>query len=184
MVRGPFNSLRASAESPGPETLTPWDPGITAQLSEQLRIDGERKLAESWAKITRGEGGLKDFALLTPRMVARAIKFVSAPAFEHWIPALKVNAAIMEAQAALRRDPSLLTDPVRRRLALRAIGKSIENRFGEMFYGSLFWNRYVKDAGIASFLRQHLCVPDAHHLVLAFGQRRWTLLIEGGDALD
>jgi hypothetical protein len=50
-------------------------------------------------------------------------------------------ARAMEAQAALRRDPSLLTDPVRRRLALRAIGKSIENRFGEMFYGSLFWNR-------------------------------------------
>jgi hypothetical protein len=126
--------------------------GITAQLSEQLRIDGERKLAESWAKITRGEGSLGDKVLLTPRMVARAIKFLSAPVFEHWIPALKVNAAIMEAQAALRRDPSLLTDPVRRRLALRAIGKSIENRFGEMFYGSLFWNRYVKDAGIASFL--------------------------------
>jgi hypothetical protein len=66
--------------------------------------------------------------------------------------ALKVNAAIMEARDALARDTSLLTDPVRRRLALRAIGKSIDNRFGEMFYGSLFWNRYVKDAGIASFL--------------------------------
>src|SRR5712671_4643861 len=31
---------------------------------------------------------------------------------------------------------------------------------------------------------QHLRVPDAHHLVFAFGQRRWTLLIEGGDAVD
>jgi hypothetical protein len=61
--------------------------GITAQLSEQLRIDGERKLAESWARITRGEGSLGDLVLLTPRMIARAIKFVSGPVFEHWIPA-------------------------------------------------------------------------------------------------
>jgi nicotinate dehydrogenase subunit A len=32
--------------------------------------------------------------------------------------------------------------------------------------------------------RQHLRVPDAHHLGFAFGQRRRTLLIEGGDAPD
>jgi hypothetical protein len=37
-------------------------------------------------------------------------------------------------------------------LALRTIGKQIDNRFGEMFYGSLFWNRTLKDASIGSFL--------------------------------
>jgi hypothetical protein len=37
-------------------------------------------------------------------------------------------------------------------VALTEIAKSIDNRFGEMFYGGLFWNRYVKDASIGSFL--------------------------------
>ncbi len=35
---------------------------------------------------------------------------------------------------------------------MRAIGKQIDNRFGEMFYGSLFCNRTLKDASIGSFL--------------------------------
>jgi len=126
--------------------------GITAQLSEQLKIAGRRKLAESWARMMRGEGRFADYAMLLPRGLGRAIEVISGPVFEHWIPALKVNAALMEAHDAFARDPSLLNDPIRRRLALRGIGKSIDNRFGEMFYGSLFWDRYVKDAGIASFL--------------------------------
>src|SRR5262249_6211761 len=72
--------------------------------------------------------------------------------FEEWIPNLKVAALKREAEALFRRRPDLISDPTNRRVALRALGKQIDNRFGEMFYGGLFWNRTLKDASIGSFL--------------------------------
>ena len=56
----------------------------------------------------------------------------------------------------------------------------IDNRFGEMFYGGLFWNRYVKDVSIGSFLslgwnlgfgREFLGAPPAR---ARHAPRRWA----------
>jgi hypothetical protein len=120
------------------------DAGISPQLSEQLRAQGMRGFQEAMA------------AQKYPKMLAKgiypAMGKLSHWIFEEWIPNLKTAALERDAEALFRRRPDLNADPTNRRLALRALGKQIDNRFGEMTYGSLFWNRTLKDASIGSFL--------------------------------
>jgi len=118
--------------------------GFVPQLSEQLKINAGRALQEALAK---GE-----WVKVLPLGLRRGIEKLQAPLFEKWIPHLKAAAYLNETAALLRRRPDLLDNEEQRRVAFRAIAKSVDNRFGEMFYGNLFWNRAVKDAGIASFL--------------------------------
>jgi hypothetical protein len=118
--------------------------GISAQLSEQLKIAAKRDLSTAIAQ--------NRYLAAVPHAGRRLMEVLSGPIFEQWIPNLKVAALKREADSLFRRRPDLLTNPEDRRLALRTIGKQIDNRFGEMFYGSLFWNRTLKDASIGSFL--------------------------------
>jgi hypothetical protein len=121
--------------------------GISAQLSEQLRDRGKRAFAEAIAEnkyLKALPAGATD--------VLRGLSKSTAWIFDKWIPNLKMAALARESEALLRRRPDLVNDPATRGVAMRALGKQIDNRFGEMFYGSLFWNRTLKDASIGSFL--------------------------------
>ena len=118
--------------------------GISAQLSEQLRIGAKRDFNNA---INNGEY----LKALVPG-VRRALEKISGPIFEQWIPNLKVAAVAREASSLFRRRPDLLDNETNRLVAMRAIGKQVDNRFGEMFYGGLFWNRTMKDAAVGSFL--------------------------------
>lgn len=118
--------------------------GISAQLSEQLRISGKRDFQEA---ITNG----KYLKAVAPG-IQTAMGKMSHWLFEEWIPNLKMAALKREAEVLFRRRPDLIADDTNRRVALRALGKQIDNRFGEMTYGGLFWNRTLKDASIGSFL--------------------------------
>jgi hypothetical protein len=52
----------------------------------------------------------------------------------------------------LSRRPELLQNDAERKLAFHSIAQEIDSRFGEKFYGTMFWNRTLKDSAIASFL--------------------------------
>lgn len=119
------------------------DAGISAQLSEQLRIAAKRDFNKAWNEAS---------PTLPWHGFRRGMEKLSGWMFEEWIPNLKLAALQRESAALFRRRPDLIDDPQNRRLALRAIGKQIDNRFGEMYYGGLFWNRNMKDALIGSFL--------------------------------
>lgn len=80
------------------------------------------------------------------------IQAMQKPVFEVWIPSLKAASYLKDVQTALRTDPSLLQDTPRRLEAFRRLSKSVENRYGEMAYNQLFWNRWIKDLGVASTL--------------------------------
>jgi len=121
--------------------------GLSAQLSEELRHRGKGDFTNAIAnnnyiKAIPGAAGA----------IFRSVGILQHALFDHWIPNLKMAAAEREAAALLRRRPDLIQDDTNRRVALRALGKQIDNRFGEMFYGGLFWNRTLKDAAIGSFL--------------------------------
>lgn len=118
--------------------------GISAQLSEQLKIAAKRDFAMAWQN--------NQYLGIMGHGFRRGMEHLSAPIFEKWIPNLKVASLKREAESLFRRRPDLLTNAEQRKAALRTIGKQIDNRFGEMFYGSLFWNRTMKDAAIGSFL--------------------------------
>src|SRR5215472_1918301 len=120
------------------------DGGFVPELSEQLRIDATRKLQEAVQN-----DRLFGTAFHGLRFIVQELQ---APIFQQWIPNLKSAAYLRDAQALLQRRPELLDNVDQRRVALRAISKSIDDRFGEMFYGGMFWNRTLKDAGIGSFI--------------------------------
>jgi hypothetical protein len=120
------------------------DGGFVPQLSEQLRIAGRRSFQKAIDE--------SRWLAAMPLGLRRGLELLQGRIFERWIPGIKAAAYIKEAQALFERRPDLLDDNIQRRVALRAIAKSVDNRFGEMFYGSLFWNRTIKDAGIGSFL--------------------------------
>lgn len=118
--------------------------GISAQLSEQMRIAAKRDFSDALNN--------NQYLRAIPSGLRRGLEHLSSWMFEEWIPNLKMAALKREAEALFRRRPDLIDDTTNRRVALRALGKQIDNRFGEMFYGSLFWNRTLKDASIGSFL--------------------------------
>ena len=118
--------------------------GISAQLSEQMRIKAKREFSDALNN--------NQYLRAIPAALRRGLEKLSGWMFEEWIPNLKVAALKRESEVLFRRRPDLLSDPTNRRVALRALGKQIDNRFGEMFYGGLFWNRTLKDASIGSFL--------------------------------
>jgi hypothetical protein len=118
--------------------------GFSPQLSEQLRIKDSKAFSDAWAnseyhKILLPAG--KEFVRKTQGLI-----------FEHWIPSLKTAAYLDGARELFQRRPDLLDNDQLRKTALATIAKSVDNRYGEMFYRGLFWNKTLKDAGIGSFL--------------------------------
>jgi hypothetical protein len=81
-----------------------------------------------------------------------AIAMLQKPMFEIWIPSLKISSYLKDAQAAVMVDPSLMKNPIKRQAAFRRLAKSVDNRYGEMAYNTLFWNRWVKDLAVANTL--------------------------------
>lgn len=118
--------------------------GFVPQIAEEMKIAGKRSLEDAWDR--------SQWYKVLPLAAREAIKLLQAPVFEQWIPNLKAAAYLNEVQAHLTKFPELLDNDAQRMVALRTIAKSIDNRYGEMHYGTVFWNRYVKDAGIGSFL--------------------------------
>lgn len=147
-------STRPSAQTADQKAMVALmtDGGFVPQLSEQLKVASKRQLAEAWQKVRRGEAGISDWRRFVSALTRRPIEALQTPIFEKWIPAIKAAAYLNQAAAVLRAHPEYLDDPVARRIALRAIAKSIDNRYGEMNYGTLFWNRSLKDGAIGSFL--------------------------------
>lgn len=81
-----------------------------------------------------------------------ALSMMNKPLFEIWIPSLKIASYLKDVGTAIKVDPSLLANPSKRQQALRRLAKSVDNRYGEMAYNTMFWNRWVKDLGVANTL--------------------------------
>lgn len=117
---------------------------VVPENSRQEVIGAKRSLQTALAKG-------KYFGVATAG-IRRGIEKIQAPLFNYMIPQMKVQAALSAAAGALRTDPELLTNHVKRQQVMRAIGQDIHDRYGEMFYDAMFWNKVVKDTGIGSFL--------------------------------
>jgi len=80
------------------------------------------------------------------------MELMQKPMFEVWIPSLKIASYLRDADMALRMNPELMLDQNKRQITLRQIAKSVDNRYGEMAYSTLFWNKTVKDMGVGGLL--------------------------------
>lgn len=120
------------------------DGGFRPQASEDLIQNARRNLQKAIQEHVPGKVAWFGFK--------RGLEAMSAPVFEHWIPGLKAAAYLKEAQRLLQRNPELLDDNILRRVGLRAIAKQIDDRFGEMNYSTLFWNKAMKQSLQGAFL--------------------------------
>lgn len=134
--------------------------GFIPEMSAQYRsgaIENFRKsLREVAAEYNGGKGDLRAVGgkvakagFYTPFAIIDAMQY---PMFRLWIPALKIASYMKDVQTALKLDPTLGIDKARRVLAFRKLAKSVDNRYGEMAYSTLFWNRMVKDIAVANTL--------------------------------
>lgn len=81
-----------------------------------------------------------------------ALDAMQKPLFQIWIPSLKAASFLSDARTAIKTDPTLLDDSLRRQMTFRKLAKSVDNRYGEMAYSTLFWNRWMKDVAVANTL--------------------------------
>lgn len=118
--------------------------GFTPKVSRHDLINFRKNLVTAFHK--------HQYARLPLGAVQFAIRSVSAPFFEHWIPALKAEAYLTRTQNALNRDPSLVDKPGERAEAFRKVAKDVDRTYGEMNYDTLFWDKNVRDVFTASFI--------------------------------
>ncbi len=118
--------------------------GFSPKMSGVWRINA----TEAFGRAVR-EG---KYAIAGIRGAQSLIEAMQKPLFEKYIPAIKTSAYIHEVEMLLKRMPELMDNATARSMELRRIAKSIDNRFGELNYSTLFWNKYLKEVGIASSL--------------------------------
>lgn len=91
-----------------------------------------------------------------PGAVVRGIPAIfqamQVPIFDEWIPRLRAAQYHLRVELALKEDPTLLDDPVKRGMRFREIAKEVDNQYGEMNLDTLFWNRYLRDIGTGTSL--------------------------------
>jgi hypothetical protein len=118
--------------------------GFSPQLSEELRMYDSRGFKDALIN--------QQWFKALPYALRQVFPTIMKPFFEHWIPNLKTAAYLDGAKELFARRQDLIDDRVLGNAALGTIAKSIDNRYGEMFYKNLFWNKTLKEAGIGSFL--------------------------------
>lgn len=117
--------------------------GFIPEMAAQYRNNSIAKLQQAIARRSATALWHLPFA---------AISAMQKPVFEVWIPSLKIASYLKDVQTALKADPTLMNDRTKRQVTFRKLAKSVDNRYGEMAYNTLFWNRWVKDLGVANTL--------------------------------
>lgn len=77
------------------------------------------------------------------------LEAVASPIMDHLVPRMKLGAFLDEARQNLENLPDTASEQDRRS-ALGNAWDSVDNRFGQLTYDNIFWNKFAKDAGMAS----------------------------------
>jgi hypothetical protein len=127
--------------------------GYKGNMSHEEVNSSNRAFHDAWDKFQQTKA-IPDAARIVFPAFRVAVEKSMKPLFMNWIPNLKDASFARSVAAYLKLHPEMIQDAnsEARGIALRDIAKSVDNRYGEMFYGGVFWNRYVKDMSIGSFL--------------------------------
>lgn len=117
--------------------------GYTPHMDAVYRNGAEKSMLQAWAPVVKGQVWKLPSALMTT---------LRRPIFEIWIPNLKTASYLNDVSSLLKANPELLDNPAARKLQLRRIQKSVDNRYGEMSYNNLFWTRWAKDLAVLNTL--------------------------------
>jgi hypothetical protein len=119
-----------------------WKP---TELEQDWRTNSVRTFTEAVGDIKAGDSANYIGAGL--RAFPAANEMLMRPLFDYYIPNLKVAQFFKEYAEAIKQNESKLKGGVLTRAALaRQTWRFVEDRFGEMNYDNLFWNRTFKSA--------------------------------------
>lgn len=106
--------------------------GGKLQMHEDYRTETSRSMRESWNE--------NNYIGAVLRAVPEINQAIMRPLFNTYIPRLKIGQFLREYSFELTHKP----DTVSRAQLARQVWDSIDNRFGEMNFDNLFWNRTFK----------------------------------------
>jgi hypothetical protein len=115
--------------------------GFIPELSSQYRTKAIDRF-----RLARAEGS----ATALWHAPWAVLQSLQKPIFEQWIPSLKISSYLKDAAEWEKRNPT--ASEQERIMAFRKISKSVDNRYGEMAYNTLFWNKWMKDIAVADTL--------------------------------
>jgi len=163
------------------------EPGRYAQLSsvvDALQSSGGRiamppefknAAVEAWANAfkeynsAKGFQNIPAFGKMQVKKLGAIMEALSSPLMEKFVPRIKLGTFAREAQDILDRLPPNTPKEVMR-AELGKAWDSIDNRFGQVVYDNLFWNRTAKDI--------------AHIAIRSVGWNLGTLREIGGGVLN
>ena len=115
--------------------------GFIPEMSSQYRTKSIEKF-----RLAVAEGNLS----AAWHLPWAGLQMLQRPIFEQWIPSLKISSYLKDSAEWMKRNPQ--ASDQERIMSLRKISKSIDNRYGEMAYNTLFWKRWAKDIAVADTL--------------------------------
>ncbi|CAK0777608.1 hypothetical protein CCP3SC15_580001 [Gammaproteobacteria bacterium] len=135
------------------KALTEGDKQILTYMQEGGLVPGmaEQDIGTSRSRfkdaVEQGKYGSAAFKL--PWAIIDSLQY---PMFHIWIPTLKIAAYARDVAVAMHLDPTLANNAAKRVETFAQLRKSVDNRFGEMSYDTLFWQRQLKDVAVLTTL--------------------------------
>ena len=117
---------------------------LTSALRGTLRGD----LRDALKATTRGSAGMR--AAATVDLFPRLLESISAPIFDHYVPAIKLAVFEREMGAELKANPGW--SAAEKRASARRISDNIDGRMGEMSTDNLFWSQTRTDVLRMAFM--------------------------------
>jgi tRNA G10 N-methylase Trm11 len=119
-----------------------WKPN---ELEQDWKNESVRAFVESVADLKAGKSD--NYVGAGLRAFPAANEMLMKPLFDWYIPSLKVAQFFKEYAEAIEQNERKLKGGILTRAALaRQVWRFVEDRFGEMNFDSLFWNRNFKTA--------------------------------------
>jgi len=113
--------------------------GGMLHMSEAYRLRSLEAMRQSWAN--------NDYLGVALRAFPASAQAIMEPLFDKYIPQMKLGAWMADyGQALIERQDALARGEVSRASLARTSWDRIEDRFGEMNFDNLFWNRGMKTA--------------------------------------
>ncbi|MBF0487804.1 MAG: hypothetical protein HQK98_06555 [Nitrospirae bacterium] len=135
------------------EWSNPTGQGLVGKMADALQAGGGRAQQDKffatrmWQKMTDAfkQGSYGEAALRAPFALAEK---AAQPIMEKLVPRLKMGAFWRLAEAEMNRNPDMSVNEMRQKMG--DIWDSIDNRFGQVVYDNIFWNKVTKDIMMAS----------------------------------
>ena len=97
------------------------------------------EVSKFWQALQEGKKGQA-----AARSVPALMEYSSRWLMKHYVPMVKLGAFADMARFAEEHLPADATEEMRRDAAMKA-SDSVDNRFGQIVYGNVFWHKYLKD---------------------------------------